>query len=219
MLPYFPYESGTCPHGNEGGGHCVQNETEIYDYHLRVQTLKYLAYALNNTETTGQPFFLAAGFRKPHAPWQSTQEMYDLYNTDDIRTATVDTFPPNSPLIAWSQQLRVALENGTSFPYSPFSPVPKWVQQDQRHGYYASLSYVDQNVGFILDLLNKSGQADNTIIVFHADHGYHLGEHGEWEKKVGPAFELKARPPLPHFLPLTNTPLMFFLKTNPQVKL
>ena len=181
--PYFPYESGRCPHGGEGGGHCIQEDSQIYDWHLRLKTIEYLKYAANKSKASGRPFYVMAGFRKPHAPWQAPQRMWDLYNSSTIALPTHKTIPTGAPLIAWSNQLEVALENGTSFRYDPHNAVPDWVIQDQRHAYYACVSYVDEHVGAILQTLDESGAADDTAVIFHADHGYHLGEHGEWEKK------------------------------------
>lgn len=140
-------------------------------------------HAVEQQKKDGKPFMIGTGFRKPHAPWQAPQRMWDLYDSDKLATATVDTWPVSSPLIGWSRELNVVLANGTSFKYGPFSPVPQWVQQDQRHAYYASMSYVDENVGKILSALEESGVANNTVIAFHADHGYSLSEHGYWEKK------------------------------------
>lgn len=96
--------------------------------------------------------------------------MYDLYNVSTIATATHDTFPTNLPLIAWSDQLNVKLANGTSFPYTPFAPVPRWVQQDQRRAYYACVSSIDEHVGVLRDTLRRLGLENNTAIVMHADH-------------------------------------------------
>lgn len=109
------------------------------------------------------------------------------------------TLPTGTPLIAWSRQLDVKLENGTQFPYDPENPVPDWVMQDQRHACrfscnpscwfypsqnpvrllpltkrllwadYACVSYVDEHVGYILDTLQQTGMADNTLVLFHAD--------------------------------------------------
>lgn len=76
--PYYPYEGGHCPHGGEGGGHCMQNDTDIYDWHLRLTTIDYLGYAANRSIETGRPFYVMAGFRKPHAPWQYPKRMWDL---------------------------------------------------------------------------------------------------------------------------------------------
>eukprot|EP00041_Stephanoeca_diplocostata_P018982 m.402427 g.402427 ORF g.402427 m.402427 type:complete len:231 (-) comp21178_c0_seq6:837-1529(-) len=134
------------------------------------------------------------GFRKPHAPWQYPQRMWDLYNESAIAIAEHKVLPTGTPLFAWSRQLSVQLENGTGFPYNATSPVPDWVMRDQRHAYYASISYVDEHVGAILETLDASGLQDNTVVLFHADHGYHMGEHGEWEKKSH--FDLVVHVPL-----------------------
>ena len=171
FLPYFPYQSNTCPNGGEGGGHCVLPDEKIWDWHLLNNSLSYLSVAANYTRVTGNPFFLITGFRDPHAPWAAPQRMYNLYNESNIATAAFDTLGKDSPLISWSNQLTVELANGTTFPYSPYEAVPVWVQQDQRHAYYAAVSYVDEHVGALIAQLEKEGLTDDTIIVFHADHG------------------------------------------------
>lgn len=99
---------------------------------------------------------------------QAPQRMWDLYNSSEIAVPTHKTIPTGAPLIAWSNQLEVALENGTSFHYGPHNAVPDWVIQDQRHAYYACVSYVDEHVGAILQALDESGTADNTAVIFHA---------------------------------------------------
>ena len=66
---------------------------------------------------------------------------------------------------------------------SPQHAVPDWVQRDQRHAYYAAISYVDEHIGALLARLDSEGLERRTIVVMHADHGYQLGEHGIWEKK------------------------------------
>ena len=193
--PYFPYGVGRCPHGGQGGGHCVQKDEEIYDYHLRLKAIDYLKYATNSSAKDGRPWYLMVGFRKPHAPWQAPQRMYDLYDESKIEIAKHTTLPIGTNQIAWSNQLSVQLENGTGFRYDPYNAVPDWVTRDQRHAYYASVSYVDEHVGYIMETLSHSPQQEaNTVILFHADHGYHLGEHGEWEKKS--CFDLVVRVPL-----------------------
>ena len=145
--------------------------------------MEYLTFAANHYKNTSQPFFLMTGWRDPHAPWDAPQRMYDLYNVSTIQTATHQTLGTNVPLIAWSKQLNICLANGTSFPYSYDQPVPNWVQQNQRHAYYAAVSYVDEHIGAVLQVLKDERIENDTIVVFHADHGYALGEHGEWEKK------------------------------------
>lgn len=142
------------------------------------RTRDYLRYAAEKFRSTGQPFFIGSGYRKPHAPWEAPQEAWDLYNNTTIDTAAYDVFSNNTDLIAWSKQLTVELSNGTSFPFGPYSPVPKWVQQDQRRAYYASISFFDSNVGQLLTLLKELELENDTMVVVHADHGYLLGEYG-----------------------------------------
>lgn len=192
--PYFPYSSNTCPHGGEGGGHCTLPDEKIWDYLLLNSTLSYLDYAMQHSNSTGTPFFLMTGFRDPHAPWAAPPRMAALYDEAKILPAAYPTLGKDTPLIAWSDQLAVTLENGTVFPFGPFSPVPDWVARDQRHAYMAAISYVDEHVGAILSRLESAGVADNTIIIFHADHGYASGQHGYWEKKAN--FDAIVRVPL-----------------------
>lgn len=102
--------------------------------------------------------------------------MYDLYTDATTSVAQFPTLGKDTPLIAWSQELTVMLANGTSYPFSPYSPVPDSAARDQRHAYYAAVSYVDEHVGAILAAVEAAGLAANTLVVFHSDHGYALGE-------------------------------------------
>mgnify|MGYP006146140103 CR=1 FL=1 len=192
--PYFTYTSNACPIGAAGGGHCIENDDKIYDYQLRLAALEYLGYASEVRRNTSRPFYMMVGFRDPHAPWAAPQRMYDLYNESEIAGPKHATLDASQPLISWSEQLSVQLQNGTRFPFSPHRAVPDWVQRDQRHAYYAAVSYVDEHIGVLLARLRSEGQADQTIVLVHADHGYQLGEHGIWEKKSN--FDLAVRVPL-----------------------
>lgn len=82
-------------------------------------------------------------------------------------------------MIVWSSQLAVKLENGIGFNYSPQKQVLDWVAQDPRHACCTDVSNVDENIGKILQTLADEGMTSFTIVVMHADHGYHLGEHGD----------------------------------------
>jgi len=194
FLPYFPYASNLCPHGGEGGGHCTVPDEKIWDYHLLNASLAALDAAVAHGNRTGAPFFLMAGFRDPHAPWAAPPRMAALYDEARVAPAAHPTLGAGTPLIAWSSQLAVTLENGTTFPFGPYAPVPAWVARDQRHAYMAAISYVDEHVGALLARLEAAGVADNTIVVFHADHGYSTGQHGYWEKKAN--FDAIVRVPL-----------------------
>jgi iduronate 2-sulfatase len=215
VKPYFPYAENECPIGNAGGGHCTEEDDAIYDYSLRQKAIEYLGFAAEVRRNTSRPFYMMVGFRDPHAPWAAPQRMYDLYNESDIAVATHKTLDPSQPLIAWSEQLVVQLQNGTSFPFSPTEAVPDWVERDQRHAYYAAVSYVDEHVGAILSKLDAEALTSQTIVAFHADHGYQLGEHGIWEKKSN--FDLAVRVPL--IISVPDKPHAAGLKTSAIVEL
>jgi len=181
--PYYKYTANSCPHGNEGGGECTEVDDKIYDWHLRTTALTYLQYAMSNRNKTGQPFYVSVGFRDPHAPWAAPKRIQDLYNGVDIAPAKNKVLDSSIPLIAWSSQLALKLENGTGFGFGYDHSPPDWVVEDQRRHYYAAASYTDEHVGDLINALHSAGQYDDTIVVFHTDHGYMLGEHSYWEKK------------------------------------
>ena len=102
---------------------------------------------------------------------------------------------PSVPDIAMIVNFGIGLENGSRFPWDPRNnPVPVEVQLQVRRHYYAAISWMDELVGEVLDALDSNGFTDSTIVIFHADHGYFMGESGEWEKKM--LFENTARVPL-----------------------
>lgn len=135
------------------------------------------------------------GLQRSTRPWAAPKRMYDLYDEDgiDLPPPESKTLGKDTPQIAWSAQLNVCLANGTSFPYSYDKPVADEVMRNQRRAYYSSVSYVDEHIGAILDILEEKDLADSTIVVFHSDHGYALGEHGYWEKRN---FDATIRVPL-----------------------
>ena len=186
-LPYVPYGNGECPNGGEGGGHCVKPEASIEDYDIWTNASAYLSTAASIYRSKGQPFLLMVGFRKPHAPFETTQDAFDRYDNVTIEAARWNNWTSNnrtgSPLCAWSNELAVKMENGTAFGFGPYYPVPAYAAVDQRRAYWASLSYVDDLVGRLVAQLENENLTDSTLVVFHADHGYLLGEHGYWEKK------------------------------------
>lgn len=194
VRPYFPYVSNRCPKGTEGGGHCTETDEHIYDYKLRLAALDALKFAAEMYRNSSRPFYMMVGFRDPHAPWAAPQRMYDLYDEAAIAASAHKLLDASQPLISWSEQLSVQLANGTQFPFSPTHAVPDWVQRDQRHAYYAAVSYVDEHIGALLGALASERLSKQTIVVMHADHGYLLGEHGLWEKKSN--FDLAVRVPL-----------------------
>lgn len=125
-----------------------------------------------------QPFFLAPGFFRPHLPFVAPKKYFDR-------------FPPGSLVLPEnrrpsSQTPRFTHYNSAeSRSYTDISRsggIPESKQQELLRGYYASVSYVDAQIGRILEELDKLGLEKNTIVVVWSDHGYHFGEHGTWNK-------------------------------------
>ena len=138
---------------------------------LAVQTLAEL-------KKGGKPFFLGVGFVKPHLPFNAPKRYWDLYNRDEVPLAPNPFTPRKAPKIAFSNWGE--LRNYSDMPRQ--GPVS---QEDARrlvHGYAACTSYVDACIGKVVDALDESGLADNTIIVLWGDHGWKLGEHAMWCK-------------------------------------
>lgn len=138
---------------------------------LAVKTLRGL-------KNKAEPFFLAVGFAKPHLPFVSPKKYWDLYDPAKIPLAANPFRPKDAPEFALtnSGELR-------NYPGMPAEgPVPPELARKLKHGYYAAVSYTDAQIGKVLDELERQGLRQNTIIVLWGDHGWKLGEHGEWCK-------------------------------------
>ncbi|HEV7350341.1 sulfatase [Telluribacter sp.] len=140
------------------------------------------AIRLLEQNKAGDPFFLAVGFYRPHCPYIAPKKYFDMYPPEKI------VLPAHSPGDT-SQYSREAY-----FTY-PFN----WgLNDDQRRrtiqAYYASITFMDAQVGRVLNALDRLGLAENTIVVFWSDHGYLLSEHGQWMKQS--LFEESARVPM-----------------------
>ncbi len=151
-----------------------------YDGRVAAEAVRVLG------EVKAKPFFLAVGFWKPHAPFNAPKKYWDLY--DRAKLPPLDARrPEGAPDIAFHNSSEV-LGPAKNQP----RPTPEQAAE-MRHGYFANISYMDAQLGKVLDALDASGVADRTIVTFVADHGYHIGEHTLWGKTSN--FELDARVP------------------------
>ncbi len=126
-----------------------------------------------------QPFFLAVGFVRPHLPFSAPQKYWDMYDRDDLPMPQFEEAPEGAPDYAVKRRGEI----------TAFKPVPTQdviyeddLKRDLIHGYYASVSYMDAQLGRVLDEVERLGLDENTIIVLWGDHGWHLGDHGSWTK-------------------------------------
>lgn len=122
-----------------------------------------------------EPFFLACGFWRPHLPFNAPKKYWDLYERDQIKLANNQFRPSDLPeQVTSSTEIRG---------YGKFTDTKdENFQREAKHGYYACMSYIDTQIGLILDELENSGLAEKTIVIILGDHGWHLGEHGFWGK-------------------------------------
>ena len=131
---------------------------------------------------TDQPLFLAVGFYRPHTPYVAPRSYFEKYPLSEIHPVMEEPGDRDDiPIAALADR-----------------PKQRELTVDQRReiiqAYYASISFMDTQVGRLLDALERLDMADNTIVVFVSDHGYHLGQHGLWQK--GDLFEGSVRVPL-----------------------
>ena len=134
--------------------------------------------ALRRLKDSGKPFFLGVGFWKPHAHFNAPKKYWDMYDHAKIKRAANPDPPKGVPDIA----LHDGREIMRDFKTRPGKKPTPGDERFLRHGYYAAISYVDAQVGKVVDELDRLGLAENTIVVFWSDHGFHLGEHGLWAK-------------------------------------
>jgi iduronate 2-sulfatase len=144
---------------------------------------------LQELKKSENPFFLALGFKKPHLPFCAPKKYWDLYDEKMFTELPHPEKPTDAPAIAFHdcQELRGYRDIGKR-EIAPAKASRLW------QGYYACISYVDAQIGKIVNTLDELGLAENTIVVLWGDHGYHLGEQGLWCKSTN--FELDARTPL-----------------------
>lgn len=146
--------------------------------------------ALRGFQGSDNPWFLAVGFLKPHLPFVVPQKYWDLYDPSDFKLPAVGEFPAGAP----------AFHTHDSFELRSYSDVPKQgplneaILRRSMHGYFAACSFVDAQVGRVLDELEKSGMGKDTVVVLWGDNGFHLGENAIIGKDTN--FEAAARCPL-----------------------
>jgi len=134
--------------------------------------------ALKDRAQKSEPFWLGVGFIRPHLPFVAPKKYWDLYDAEKIALAP-NPFPPEgAPDYALTNGGELRQYHGIP----KDGPIPDEIARQLKHGYYAAISYMDAQVGKVLDELERQNLADSTVIVLWGDHGWKLGEHGSWCK-------------------------------------
>src|SRR5581483_4155253 len=144
------------------------SESDLPDYVSAAYAQTFLSgYSGSN------PFFLSVGFHKPHGPWHVPQQYYDVYPKDQI-VLPAHLNNDRADLPQW------ALDHFSTTFNDKVQAAGDW--QALLQAYFAAISYVDAQIGKVLDAIASSPYADNTAIVLWSDHGYHLGDKDYWHK-------------------------------------
>lgn len=143
-----------------------------------------------------EPFFLAMGYIRPHLAWVAPKKYWDMHDPAKLPVVANPTITPDTP--------KYALHNNSELShYVDLKDMPKpWDDETVSlekarhlvHGYYACVSYVDAQIGRLMDALEEEGLAENTIVVLWSDHGWKLGEYRGWGKMTN--YEIDARVPM-----------------------
>lgn len=160
------------------------NGEDSGDYRMATQAIEYLE------KYKDEPFFLALGMAKPHSPPSAPKKFFDLYDAKTI-PLPVD-FSPRPEAPPGFPDISIARRNTDIFINREASPADA---REMIRAYYASVSFMDDQVGRVLDAVDRLKLREKTIIIFWGDHGYHLGEKGKWSKAYS-LFEVAIRVPL-----------------------
>jgi iduronate 2-sulfatase len=161
------------------------------------QTATKAIETLKRLKAAEKPFFLGVGFVKPHLPFTCPQKYWDLYPEDSIKPVIHSARPKDAPEPAFHNHYE--LRTYGTVPGD--GDIPDEMTLNLIRGYRACVSFMDAQLGRVLDELDRLGLRESTLIVFWSDHGYHLGENGIFTKMTN--FEQGTRVPL-----IVSTPRM-----------
>lgn len=157
---------------------------------------------MSELKNDSKPFFITIGFRKPHLPFTPPKKYWDLYNRSSIKLAEYQFRAKESPDFAYHNFGELKNYSDIKRNIDAQGYVLEAKQKQLIHGYYASVSYVDTQIGKVLNYLESSGLKENTTVVLIGDHGWHLGDHGLWNKHSN--FEQATRTPFYVMSPKTQ---------------
>ena len=165
-----------------------------YNTELAIATLKSHLSGKPN-----EPLFLALGFTKPHLNFIAPKKYWDLYDPKDIQLATQTKAPKDGAATGIHASFELRVRHGIP----KYGPIGEDLSRTLLHGYYACVSYVDAQIGKMIQVLEDEGIRDNTIIIIWGDHGWHLGEMGVWGKATN--YEIATRVPMMIWTPDMKT--------------
>ena len=186
---YDPSKAAPAAAGQSGWGMPSWESRRAADNELADgMTADAVVHALG--ELRRERFFVAAGFLKPHLPFVAPEKYFDLYPKSKIDLASFREPPTGAP--AYALHNSAEMRGYSDIPQE--GPIPDDQARELIRAYRASVSYVDAQIGKVLDALDDLDLREKTVVVLLGDHGYHLGDHGLWNKHTN--FEDATRAPL-----------------------
>ncbi len=167
-------------------------DTDYADGRVAAETILRLEAARERRDREGTPFFIAAGFVRPHLPFSAPKKYWDLHDPAKLPQPARTEAPEGAPPVAVKRGGEIAAYDPV--PEGPTGVVSTELTRQLIHGYYASTSFVDAQIGKVMDALDRTGLASQTIVVLWGDHGFHLGDLGIWTKHTN--YEQANRIPL-----------------------
>ncbi|MEM1356455.1 MAG: sulfatase [Planctomycetota bacterium] len=162
-----------------GRGNCTEvGECDERDYADGAMSV-WAVDQVRHHAGTNDPFMLTLGWRKPHLPFAAPKPYWDLYSPDDFEFPEPDRIPRAAAKL--SRYTFNELRNYLDVPDGE-APIDDALARRLIHGYHAAVSFVDAQIGRVLDALDETGLAENTVVVLAVDHGFQLREHGLWCK-------------------------------------
>jgi arylsulfatase A-like enzyme len=150
------------------------NTTPFCDRIAADDAIKKLEYAV----TQSRPFFLAVGIRRPHLTFRAPAGYYEMYNPEQVALPTQLTLDESIDPIAWTQFAGL----GGNDPHNRTNTFEEI--KTYRAAYYAAVSWADYCAGLVLSALDRLELSEDTAVIVHSDHGWHLGEYNMWEKRT-----------------------------------
>ncbi|CAA9994843.1 unnamed protein product [Nesidiocoris tenuis] len=199
--PFVPHKNVVCPVrlSSQPGGTLPDMETTQ-------EAVKFL----RRSSTGAKPFFLAVGYHKPHLPLKYPKHFDDYHDLHRVVLPDHRSRPPQMPDIAWNPwaDLRERYDVQKLNLTFPYEQMPDSSAKLIRRSYYAAVTYVDSLLGQIIDQLMESSLYEETVIVLLGDHGWALGENGEWSKYNN--YESTTRVPLVIRAPSKSSNMLHF---------
>jgi iduronate 2-sulfatase len=151
------------------------------DGRVAAETIKRLRAAKERRENDGTPFFIVAGFARPHLPFSVPKKYWDLHDPGKLPQPACEEFPQGSPKAAHKHGGEIRNYFPVPDKNDP-AAISSEVKRRLIHGYYASTSYVDAQIGKVTRALDDLGLTEKTIVILWGDNGFHLGDLGIWTK-------------------------------------